>query len=207
MLIDALMVSCPERDRVREETLESFRQSDWHPGPSVLVDAEQGVPSARRICSIWQKAIAYAERSAADLVLLVEDDIIVNRWLKHNVSHWRPVLERPHKWFYGSLYNPRVFRLRDDPMGAYFCAHPESVWGAQALLISPQTAAFIHANWNKYVGVPDCTMPQIAAEKSPIFYHSPSLVNHRLAPSTWGGLSHQAIDFAPQWKAACSRAD
>jgi len=199
---DAFMVSCAERELVREETLDSFRQSDWRLLPRVLLDGEAAGPTWVRICRSWRKALAAAAASpSAQIVLLVEDDILVNRWLRHNLLRWRPLADMREGWFFGSLYNPHVARILDEPKSSYFWAHPHFVWGSQALLISPKTAAFILARWQNDTSHPDRMMPLIASEMSPIVYHAPSLVDHRDVPSTWGGNRHVARDFDSAWKA------
>ena len=41
---------------------------------------------------------------------------------------------------------------------------------------------------------------RIAAQVGPIYYHTPSLVQHIGLASTWGGQRHQTNDFMPDWR-------
>jgi hypothetical protein len=47
----------------------------------------------------------------------------------------------------------------------------------------------------------DLRISRLAARWSPIWYHHASLVQHRPVASTWGGTTHVAIDFSPDWRA------
>jgi hypothetical protein len=45
------------------------------------------------------------------------------------------------------------------------------------------------------------TFARYASKLAPVIYHVPSLVQHAKTPSTWGGPSHCAFDFDPDWRA------
>ena len=79
-------------------------------------------------------------------------------------------------------------------------ADPEAVYGGQAFLMSVATARWILEHWDD--GMHDIMWPRLAAQRSPVVYHRPSLVQHRGVPSTWGGVQHHASDYSPDWQAA-----
>jgi hypothetical protein len=51
------------------------------------------------------------------------------------------------------------------------------------------------------IGMQDIRMSRLAGRKCPLFYHTPSLVQHVGERSTWGGSFHWAQDFSPDWRA------
>lgn len=197
---EGAVISCPQRVSVRAATMRSFAQSDWRPAPVVLVSRGTHPLAIERIRNAWQRALTYAANSCSEVVLLTEDDIVVGRSILHNVRSWRPIHEMRDGWFFGSLYNPGVPRVRDEGGKGYFVVRPEHAWGAQAILVSPRTARLVLGQWPYVRGHPDEIMPRLASTRSPVFYHAPSLVDHRDVPSTWGGLSHRARDFDCDWR-------
>jgi hypothetical protein len=201
VVIDSFMISCLERHTVREQTLLSFSESDWPRTPEIIMDEGTGVPNVARIARNWERALARAASSPATLVLIVEDDLVIGRWLLHNLMSWPVVWDVASKpWFMGSLYNPCVPVLRECE-SRWFVAHPRFVWGAQALVLTPQTIRFVLEQWNSEHGHPDERIPRLASRRTPIYYHRPSLVEHRDGPSTWGGFKHGSRDFDVNWRA------
>lgn len=195
------MVTCRERSSARAVSLRSFAESDWGAAPIVLRnDSKHPLPIVR-IRDGWKLALQFASTSSANVVLLMEDDILINRHVLHNVQAWQPLHEMMDGLFFGSLYNPGVPPIRVDEHGRHFVARHELTWGAQALLVSPRMARIILEHWSLEQGHADRAMTRIACRMVPFFYHVPSLVEHQRAPSTWRGLRHCAKDFSTDWKA------
>jgi hypothetical protein len=196
------VMSCAARAPELELTLERLRACGWLGTPTVVLDQEIGTRPIDRIHHTWRRMIRHAATSDAPFALLLEDDVVFGRWFPHNLRTW-PLLAAlpPSRAFYASLYNPnRPFFLRR-PAQRYMVADPRAVWGAQAIVLTRETARFIDAHWDTASGNPDQRMPLIASRVTSIYFHVPSLVDHAPALSTWGGIEHAAIDFDPDWRA------
>lgn len=203
MRFSTFVMSCPARARELTRTLERLRASGWQEPPEVVLDDGVGEQPIDRIHRTWQRMIRRAAESKAAFSLLLEDDVVFGRWFPHNLLSWNVLHEAPPSGaLYASLYNPsRPFIIRR-PEQRYLVADARFVWGAQALVMTPQTAKFIDAHWDTAPGNPDQRMPRIAARVTPIYMHVPSLVDHAPASTTWGGIEHSALDFDPDWRAA-----
>jgi hypothetical protein len=206
MFIRPRMVSCAQRDDVRAQTLHSWRQTDWD--GEVLVELDRGFHPevAARIEDTWLRVIqAAADDPEARFSLLMEDDLLFNRFLRHNLQRWPPLVGiagNPRDCpFYGSIYRcdqPMYWRHQGQ---RYFLAAPERAWGAQAILLSRATARHIVKHWPAGPEPQDLKMAALAAQIGLVHYHDPSLVQHRAVPSTWSPRSHQASDFDADFRA------
>ncbi len=196
------LLSCEDRNEVRDATLHSLAASGWDCAPQVIIDDGLGATRIERIHRTWRRVIQSAAASREDFTLLLEDDVVFGASFAHNLRSW-PLLQQlqPGGAFFASLYNPgRPFVVRRSEE-RYAVAHPHEVWGAQALLMTPQMARYIDANWHLASGNPDQRMPRIAGRVTPIYFHVPSLVDHAPVPTTWGGIEHNALDFDVGWRA------
>ncbi|HET7543085.1 MAG TPA: hypothetical protein VFK05_24600 [Polyangiaceae bacterium] len=199
----AFVLSCAEREQVLAATLSSLRASGWHDPACVVMDDGRGTTRLDRIHRTWLAVLRQAGASRASFTLLLEDDIVFGHSFRENLMSWALLRAvPPSRAFYASLYNPGRPSLVRRPEQRYFVAESRLVWGAQALVLTPEMARFIAANWGSADGNPDMRMPQIAARVTPIYYHLPSLVDHAPVPTTWGGMTHSAIDFDPDWRAS-----
>ena len=197
------VMSCPERASTLERTLLRLRACGWHEEPEVVLDDGVGERPIDRIHRTWRRMIRRAGEANAPFALLLEDDVVFGNSFPYNLSSW-PLLSAlpPGRAFYASLYNPgRPFIVRHEKE-RYLVADARFVWGAQALVITPELARFVDAHWDSVSGNPDQRMPLIARRVTSIYYHVPSLVDHEPVPTTWGGIEHVAIDFDPEWRAA-----
>jgi hypothetical protein len=184
-------------------TLDSLRESGWPQRPEVVLDDGHGETRLDRIHRTWRRVIRLASQVTSDFVLLCEDDVVFGGWFSQNLRSWPLLHALPgSRAFYASLYNPDRPYLSRRANERYLVADPRYVWGAQALVLTPQTARFIDAHWNEGPGTPDQRMPLIASRVTPLYYHVPSLVDHARVPTTWGGIEHAAMDFDPDWRAA-----
>jgi hypothetical protein len=198
----AWMITCQERAETRKATLASLARSDWPDLPvHVLVDREDGSPrSPNGIDRQLLHALQQFLDDSADYLLLLEDDLSFNRHLRHNLEGWRPYRQR--EVTLGGLYNPGLRELAFDVPGHAVAVAPESAYGAQALLLSRPTVQHVLSAWNTLKVLGDLRLIALAAQLGcPLYYHSPSLVQHRQVPSTWGGVEHEAADFDPDWRA------
>jgi hypothetical protein len=199
----AYMISTTERREVRAQTVDDLRSSDWAATPVVLLDRGRWERKQDRVIDTTRAALLRALADGGDLFLFLEDDVEVNRAIRSNLAAWPPLRDhRPGGHFYASLYNPQVGSLdaaRDAE--TYRIADPELTYGAQALVFSAATAAWILQRWDEGIGMPDIRMPRLAARRCPVLYHRPSLVQHRQVPSGWGGVPHRAVDYDRDWRA------
>lgn len=189
-------MTCPERGAVCAETVASFRRTDWKGDLQIVEDDRSEPEHLRGIAATWGRMLARAAAAKVDVVLLMEDDLDFSVHLMHNLRCWAP-LRASHGGgpFFGSLYNPgRAYTRRDDSQH-FLVADPRDVWGSQAVLTTPAMAAYFLSHWDEETGAADLKMPRLAARVCPVYYHVPSLVQHVGHVSTWGGMSHQAVDF------------
>lgn len=186
---------------MRLQTLLNLSATDWDEEPWVEIDDTSCVRRQERQEITARKTLEKACADAPDFILFLEDDLQFNRHLRHNLTHWVPLLETdPGSHFFASLYNPTVLPLESHHDRAFFRADPESVYGSQAFLLSVPTARYIVEHWNEVPGMQDIKMSRLASRLCPIFYHSPSMVQHMGEHSAWGGRYHMARDFAVDWK-------
>jgi len=205
MKIVPYMLSCPERDQVREQTLASFRDSDCLEEPRIVIERtgleRRQDRQTHAALQLLQAAVAEVTRSE-EYILFLEDDLQFNRYLQHNLERWYPLhYLRQDDHFFGSLYNPNIGELKRDSSRSYIIANPDSVYGSQAFILSPVTARHIIANWQDVIGMQDIKMSRLASRVCPLYYHTPSLVQHIGATSVWGGCYHLAMDFDLDWRA------
>jgi hypothetical protein len=190
------MISCRERSLVRAETVRRLAATDWGREAELVLDDESGADRLDRIHRTWHRALECAARAAGDFVLLLEDDLIFCRRLRTNLESWNPLARTSRRQpFYASLYNPGMPYLWRNVRDRFMVAHPHDIWGSQAIVMTPITAAFVAAQWGSADGNPDQRMPRIAARVTPVYYHLPSLVDHAPVETTWGGVVHKARDF------------
>jgi hypothetical protein len=200
----AYLMSCRERATIRERTVESFARTNWT-GAALVTFLDDGTVSDRlaAITNTWRRMVTAARESDADYCLLMEDDLEINAHLEHNIRNWAPLRAGRPDWpFFGSLYNPGRPMLRHHYRENYLIADPWAFWGAQAIVASRATLAYLLRFWDEEDGPPDLKMPRLAARVGPVYYHTPSLVQHVGDVSTWGGISHRASDYDARFRAA-----
>ncbi len=207
MAITAYMMSCAERDAVREQTLRNLRDTDWGEPARIEMDRSTAARRQEHNEETARALLSRAIEEQAEFVLFLEDDLEFNRHLRHNLAVWLPLRQvLPGGHFFASLYNPNVHELSRDRAHAFFVADPEAVYGSQAMLLARVTAWHILDHWGEVPGMADIKMSRLAAQVGPIYYHVPSLVQHAQCPSVWGGTQHCAPDYGAHWKAAATRA-
>lgn len=201
MHLAAYMLSCPEREAVRQQTLANLQATDWGVPPRIEIDRTTFERRQERIDHTARLLVQAALADGPDFILALEDDLAFNRHLRRNLEQWPPLRQTPPGgFFFGSLYNPNVGQRERRPDLAYFVAHPNTVYGGQAVIFSLATARYLEAHWTEEIGMPDVKLPRLAARLGPLYYHQPSLVQHVGAVSVWGGRFHQARDFDAAWR-------
>jgi hypothetical protein len=200
MKIQAFMLSCPQRQALREETLADLRATDWGGEVVVVVDdtdhPRRQDRQERTSLRLLREALA---RPGWDHLLFLEDDLKFNRHLRHNLERWAPLTEG--RVGLASLYNPGVRRLEELPCGHGFVADPDLTYGSQALLLARPCAAYVAEHYAEVPGMQDIKFTRLAARLGPLYYHTPSLVQHVGVRSAWGGSFHQAADFDAAFRA------
>lgn len=197
--IQAVMISCNERDDLRRQTLANLGRTDWgNVPPLIQMDARADADHRRRQTNCALLALKRSLEHPADYVLFLEDDLDFNRHIRHNLESWQPL--RTRMATLASLYNPGLRHLACDLKNRARLVRPASVFGSQAFLLSRPTVAYIIRNWNRVQGMQDIRISRLAGRlKTPILYHAPSLVQHIGKTSVWGAGFHQAMDFDRNW--------
>jgi hypothetical protein len=201
MRIVAYLMSCKERSATRRSTIERLAATDWQEAVETVLDERRYERRQDRQEHTALRVLEAASTRAADFLLFLEDDLDFNRHLRHNLEHWAPLRQAGDGPFFASLYNPNVHECWRDAGRAFFVADPAAVYGSQAFLLSVVTARYVVDHWTEVIGMQDIKMSRLAARRSLIYYHSPSLVQHVGRQSTWGGHYHWATDFSANWRA------
>jgi hypothetical protein len=197
------VLTCGARVRqgITQRTLASIAASDWGAEPHVQLDTgESGDPKSGQTEN-YRRLLERIARDRPGYALVLEDDVVVNRHLRANLSCWAPV-RSANRYSLGSLYNPNITPLAGAaPMAAGFVADPESVYGSQAFLLTPELAEFCLAHWGEIPAMQDIKVSRLAARVGEVVMHTPSLVQHHGATtSTHGGAIHTAPDYDPWWR-------
>lgn len=203
MNIRCYMESCRARDAVRNSTIVDPSATDWNDPPIVELDDPSSELSLERQLLLVLRILRCAVSERAEMILLLEDDLTFNKYLRHNIEGWYPLRQlRQGQHFFASLFNPGVTFHKLLPALAYGEACPRSTLGSQALLLTNSTARYIVTCWGVEAAVhTDVKLRSLAARVCPLFYHVPSLVQHVGRKSTWGGPFRCSNDFDRDWKA------
>src|SRR5262249_35090555 len=90
-IIQAVMISCPERTDLLRKTLKQLAQTDWDTATvHVQMDEETGEDRCGRQTNTALRALQWSLGARADYILFLEDDLAFNRHLRHNLERWRP---------------------------------------------------------------------------------------------------------------------
>ncbi len=182
LTLEMFMMTCREREHTRHATLRELGSTDWRSDFSLVVDPDITTgPGPVRLVRNFRRMLERASLSRAQVVVLVEDDLIFNQHLQHNIRAWSAKLEGV-----GSLYRTRL--------GSHV--------GMQGLVMTPHSCSRLAraamATTEKEMWPTDKWLHSIVK----VSRHTPSLVEHRDAGSTWGAIvKHHARDFDPEWRA------
>lgn len=204
--IPLYILTCAQRKQQLDSTLTSLAASDWPHAPVIVCDScaieSRGLtetnPRARGTRA-YGHILGLFSASEARLALIVEDDVVFNHYLAHNLALW-PVLDWPD-FALGNLYNIG-FTGMDASVPAGFEPHSKACYGSQALLLTHALACHLLNVWPNY---PDLGQDIIIYKEHCIvgrhFVHRPSLVNHVGGQSLVGSHNHVACDFNQSWRA------
>jgi ADP-heptose:LPS heptosyltransferase len=199
--IQAVMISCRKRERIRKRTLESLRASDWGKR-EIDVQLDPGSCSHPQESQLenTRRALANALEKKTDYILFLEDDLQFNLHFWHNLQTWKP-LQKGVVSLAGLCAMPGVRQKAADVQAGCWVAEPQSIYGSQAFLLSRETAEYVLKNWESESGYQDIRVSRLAARLGhPILYHYPSLVQHVGFASTWGGKFRWAVDYDHEWR-------
>ena len=199
--IEAVMVSCDQRERLRLRTLRNLAATDWGALPvRVQLDRSMAEDRRKRQTACAYQGLVQSLGRDFDYLLFLEDDLEFNRHIRHNLQNWKPL--RSMVVTVASVYNPSVREFGCDAHANALLVDPACVFGSQAFLISKPAVEYVVRHWNTVRGMQDIRISRLAGRLgSPFFYHAPSLVQHMGKRSTWGGRFHRAVDFNPNWRA------
>ncbi len=200
-IIQAVMISCPERTDLLRKTLKQLAQTDWDTASvRVQMDEETGEDRCGRQTKTALRALQWSLGARADYILFLEDDLTFNRHLRRNLERWRPLRNRAVAL--AGLYNPNLRESAFDLRNQALVVAPQAVFGSQAFVLSMSAVAYVVRHWNQVEGMQDIKISRLAGRlKQPLLYHCPSLIQHIGKSSMWGGVFHQARDFDAHWKA------
>jgi hypothetical protein len=203
--INTYMRSCTSRADLRALTIRELMCTDWRQLPVVCLETpELSEAPLYRLMMLTHSVLERAAVDEAEFVLLLEDDLIFNVHVRHNLANWQPLRRLGRdEHFFASLLNLSTVFKRVDSQFNYAEVHPNSFCGSQALIISRRTAAYLAACWGMLPAMhADVKMARLAARVCPLISHVPSLVQHVGFASVWGGPFMAADDFNRSWKAA-----
>ena len=203
MNVKCYMGSCRARDSIRNRTVVELSATDWNAPPIVELDDSGAELKLELQLMLVLRILRSAVADGAELILLLEDDLIFNKYLRHNLEAWDPLKRLGREeHFFASLFNAGVTFNKFFPALAYGEADPKSVLGSQALLLTNATARYMVTYWGIEAAVhTDVKLRSLSARVCPLLYHVPSLVQHIGRESTWGGLFRCSSDFQLDWKA------
>lgn len=203
-MISAVMISCDSRKETREKTLENLKETDWDFDLQIVIDSDfinkdiiDNIPKTERQVIGSFNAINLAINKPDPWIVFMEDDLIFNRHIKHNLLNWYPIKENILN--FGSLYTPQNNKCSVEDGQFWYKADCLKLYGSQFYIMSKEAARWAIEHWNNIPGLQDIKLTRLSRGK-PIYYHCPSLVQHMAVPSSWGGICHRAHDFDEFWK-------
>ena len=186
--IEVFVQSVPGRDHAHERCFASIEASDIGHDYTVCEN-----PPGLAPIDHWRATLERAARASSELVLVLEDDVLVNRHLIYNVLTWK----WPHDRRYGAgwLYCVQGYRGGKD---RWFDHRAADWWGTQAVLYrTAQLPRFIEAAWQilheRYLpnGWDNALVVAIHRHQLRLRVHGPSLVEHLWEePSTCGHVAN-----------------
>ena len=212
MKIAIFLQTCPQRRTDRLPTIESIEQSDIGTDFTLLEH-----PEGQDMRTFFRHVLGTMADSGADFALRLEDDVIVNRHILHNLSSWS-ALDDP-LFGAGWLFVPE----------AALSVHFKTSRGIKYRALAEMWAALAVVLPVKYV--PAC-LDELARSEKPdqdlilsravwrlgkrCFFHEPSLAENRDPPTAFGtkylpGTRKQHLfagsTFSTDWKRATTTQD
>ncbi len=201
-----IICSNQRKETVLKVTLEDFSKTGFPMEPVCVFEGNiYGDDKGRNIDSNCLSLLKRFLKIGGDYLFYLEDDIIFNENLYHNIINWTPL--KYNFLFLGSLYNcvnipyfghHLAYRRDNDYVMVDTC----TVWGSQALVIRREAVEYLVENWSSGESAfPDIKIPRLIQRLYSVsFYHIPSLVQHQPTSSLFGLGNHQAFDFDKGFK-------
>lgn len=203
-MISAVMISCQNREKIREQTLDNLLSTDWKWDIQIILDKDYIMPAKYEETHKTQRqtiaayyALVKALENNSTWIVFMEDDLIFNKHIAYNIENWEPI--KNNFLNLGSLYTPNNNRCSVGDGNYWYKADCLKLYGSQFYIMSRLAAQWAIDHWDSEIGMQDIKITRLSRGK-PIYYYSPSLVQHRDIPSEWGGISHRAGDFDEYWK-------
>lgn len=214
--------TCPQRAGFRVQTLESVAASDI--GKSFTMICHAPGLTKQQILQWWEGELLRlcdeAEREGQKYLLRIEDDVVVNRYILHNVCSW-PALVEP-KFGMGTLFlwdllERDVGCLARSPFTNSLYRHKHECPGSQCQLIPvallklivPEFSAMRERYWRLARGFAMDGAPSAALwhRGFRVYIHEPSLVDcHDRGMASAQGLVPKAplvaSSFDAEWRRA-----
>ena len=206
--IGLYVVSYPANSVSLESTLSSLRASDWGEEPTVVMQPAEWTVSRDISARNYKRALEAAAADDCDFALILEDDVRVNRHLRHNLVT-NPLVQRD-QCDYLSLFIPDLIAdpwERSEPHLGYRLARPRyagpnqlwernRVYGSQGLLLSRRFVLDALERWDHLLDTQDTRIISVCAEfQLPLWYTMPCLVEHAPRVSAFGTPLAYAPDF------------
>jgi hypothetical protein len=192
------IMTCDKRTSVLNTTLDSLKSSDWGEEPLVVHDTTRHHdPKISQTTTSYQILQTALTRDGWEYLVFCEDDVLFNRFLRHNLERWTPV--RFGMALVGTLYQGGPWEV----LGDYSLAPAGQIGGSQAVVLKRSWLPELIRMWpGLHVGMQDMRMYQGVEQYFPyVFVHQPNLVQHAAVPSTWDGPPHVSPTFDQDWKA------
>lgn len=203
-MISAVMISCDTRNEIRKQTLQDLSFSDWSWDVEVIIDKDyikpeiyNDIPKTQRQTLAAYYALTKAMEKKEPWIVFMEDDLIFNKYIGYNIINWEPI--KNNILNLGSLYTPNNNRCSVGEGPHWYKGDCLRLYGSQFYIMSRLATQWAINHWDSQIGMQDIKITRLSRGKA-IYYHSPSLVQHRSVSSVWGGVSHQANDFDEHWK-------
>lgn len=202
--IHSVMISCDSREKIRQDTLTDLSSTDWSWPITIVLDKEyfhphiyDSIPKTERQTVASFNAIKIAISHNPQWIVFMEDDLIFNKHIAHNIMSWDPIQNNILN--FGSLYTPNNNRCSQEEGKFWYKADCLRLYGSQFYIMSLEAAKWAIQYWNTVEGMQDIKLTRLARGK-PIYYYTPSLVQHRSVDSVWGDVGHMSHDFDQDWK-------
>jgi hypothetical protein len=199
---EVVVFAAPGRDAAHTQCFASIEASDI--GKSYVVSLH---PEGLSANEHWRATHLLAARAKSEFVLVLEDDVLVNRHILDNIDTWR--WKHNRDFGAGWVYNPGGYSTNKDTW--YRGAKPWAMTPG-VLYRTDTLAKFVEVAWEK-MNAPKSPLPwdcaiAFAAEGDGkrIRVHFPSLVEHlNDVPSKIGNSSKSSMrtsggTFRPDWR-------
>lgn len=204
----AYAVTYPANIESLRLTQEDFRHSDWGEELIVFVQPEDWPRGKESASRNYKRALEHAAEDGCDFALILEDDVRVSRWLRHNLSTI-PLITRD-QCDYFSLFMPDLIRDpwdREEPHLGYRLSRPlysgpnrlwtkHRLWGSQAYLLSRRLVLAALERWDRLKEGQDTRVITLCSQfKLPMWYPAPCLIEHAPLRTAFGTPPVYAPDF------------